>query len=165
MKVFLWTICAFTALIFIGALSTTHTPAGSTGYTYTSSASTYSAPPDPTHGATLEMGDWSIGGFGVVAIHTFKVTAASANGVSDMTVRCRYFGGSGTELGQQTHTLYERVPAGRTVRFPGVNVGFVPQGTKSAACTLIAARLDYTAAPPPPAEKKGSKAKKGEKRA
>ena len=72
------------------------------------------------------------------ALHTIELRFFNNNDllVKDLTVRCRYQGGSGTVIAYITRTVFEIVPPKKARTFT-VNFGFWPSQAKQVGCELV----------------------------
>lgn len=84
---------------------------------------------------TLDM-TWQKGGFNTVMLATFTVKSTLKYPVRDLRIRCIMSANSGTELSKIDHVIYDIVPPRSTKRFPGVNMGFIPNQASQASCVL-----------------------------
>jgi hypothetical protein len=75
---------------------------------------------------------WSKEGFDNVMMADFTVSNKSQFDVKDIEVVCRHYSPSGTEIDQNTRTIYESFPSGQTREIKKFNMGFLhSQATKS----------------------------------
>jgi hypothetical protein len=82
-------------------------------------------------------------------LSSIEVTNGSPWAVKDIEVTWIHYGMSGTELGRNTHTFYETIPAGKCGGFSVGNVGLPEQACKSKAfiSDFDFVRPDTTAGP------------------
>jgi hypothetical protein len=80
---------------------------------------------------------WGRGGFDNVMIATFTIGNKSDRPVKDFVMTCVHFAPSGTELGSNTETIYELVPAHGKKWIPDFNMGFISSQTEKARCTIL----------------------------
>jgi hypothetical protein len=59
--------------------------------------------------------------------------------LKDFIVECETIGASGTSLGKTRKTVFDKLPAGKSRTFKGINMGFVSNQSKKAGCEIIGA--------------------------
>lgn len=91
----------------------------------------------------LEITDnrWHLGGYGNVAIHSFTIKNTSDKDIKDIDVFVQYTSASGTKLSETDKTIYEIIPAGKSVSFTKVNMGFVDSQVEHAYASVVHARF------------------------
>lgn len=79
------------------------------------------------------------GGFGSVLLADFEIRNGLEHySASDIKVACDVVAKTGTRLKTVEHTIYERIPPGRSVRMNRVNLGFVdPQVSACEPCMVL----------------------------
>lgn len=60
--------------------------------------------------------------------------------VKDMAVHCRFSGKSGTEISSKAYVIFDVVAAGKTRKFPDLNLGSISDQVAKASCRIVAAR-------------------------
>lgn len=81
--------------------------------------------------------NWHRDGFDTVMIASFKITNASPWAIKNISVRCTHSGASGTEMDENTRTIYEVFPPHSARTISDFNMGFIsPQAENSSAAIL-----------------------------
>ena len=79
---------------------------------------------------------WSKDGFGSVMMGNFTIHNKSSHDVKDIEITCSHFGKSGTQIDQNTRTVFEIVKAGATRKVADVNMGFIHDQTSTSSCKI-----------------------------
>lgn len=80
---------------------------------------------------------WSKSGFGRVALVDFTLKNSSAQTVKDIVISCQHIGKSGTVVGTNIKTIFDRLDANRSKTFHDVNVGILPDQTDKTSCSVV----------------------------
>ncbi|HUZ71544.1 MAG TPA: hypothetical protein VMU87_01050, partial [Stellaceae bacterium] len=72
-----------------------------------------------------------------VASASFTLVNGSNRWVSDLTLFCEFFAPSGTELGDVSPVLYQRVAPGRSLHVTGFTLGRIDPQVATARCNII----------------------------
>jgi hypothetical protein len=88
----------------------------------------------------IEEFEWRKDGFGTVMVTSFVVHNAMPITVKDITVRCRAYGESGTELTRASRTVYKLFKPGKT-KVKDLNVGFIDGQARGARCEVAAMQM------------------------
>lgn len=84
---------------------------------------------------------WSRGRSDNSMIANFSIANRSKYSIKDTQVTCVHKNADGTELGRSTRTIYDVVPAKKTKRVKGFNMGPMPVETKSSLCHISDLRI------------------------
>jgi hypothetical protein len=68
-------------------------------------------------------------GFGTIDVSSFTIKNGSSHDIKDITVRCDYYGKSGTRIDRNMQTIYDTIKAGDTKRFDNIRMGVIPDQT------------------------------------
>lgn len=79
------------------------------------------------------------GGFGTVMQASFTINNQNGFAIKDVVVFCEARGNSGTVIQSFDKTLYEAVPARRTLTVRNVNLGIINEQVASYSCEVLAA--------------------------
>lgn len=85
---------------------------------------------------TIKNWSWKNGGFGAVMVADFTLRNENGFGVKDVLIKCETYGGSGTQIGEVSTTVYEIVAAHKEKTIRGLSVGFINSQAKSASCRI-----------------------------
>lgn len=79
---------------------------------------------------------WQRAGFGIVATADFTFANDNSVPIKDVTVSCRFYGASGTRLGDAEQTIYRTFPAQKSTAVAAVNLGFINSQSATASCDV-----------------------------
>jgi hypothetical protein len=94
-------------------------------------------PPPAWKQVTIAKYDLRKDGFGTVAIGDFTLQNDNSFAVKDVLLACTFYGASGTGLTERTVTIYETIPAKKSKRSKGINVGFIHQQAQTTSCRVV----------------------------
>lgn len=83
---------------------------------------------------------WRRIAFDTIMQADIEITNNNDFDVSDLEIRCAYSGKSGTNIDQNTYTIYDIVPAYSTKEFNDVDIGFVVPQATTAGCVIVNAK-------------------------
>lgn len=66
------------------------------------------------------------------------ITNSSDQDRKDPIIKCTFEGESGTIISVRRETLYRAIPAGKAVRFRGLDMGFRPEQSTTTTCGVLA---------------------------
>lgn len=95
---------------------------------------------NPVDRMDLHNNSWSSGGFGTVGLMNLTISNQNDFSVKDITIQCRFYGKSGTEVSTALHTIYDAIKPKSKKAFHGVNVGFINSQSARGGCTLLTAK-------------------------
>lgn len=84
---------------------------------------------------------WTLWGFWTVASHDITLKNTSDIDYKDITVVATYYSPSGTKLSSSVKTIYEVLPAGKTIIFRDINMGFVNDQVAKASVSVSDAEI------------------------
>jgi hypothetical protein len=79
---------------------------------------------------------WHKDEFGVVMLVDFSFNNRSPYDAKDISLTCRHFAPSGTEIDSNTRTIYEVIPAHDRKTVKDFNMGFIHSQVSSTICTI-----------------------------
>lgn len=85
---------------------------------------------------------WSAGGFGsIMIIDRLVVSNDAPFPIKDFTLHCVHQGHSGTDIDENTRTIFEIVPANGKKTLRNVNMGFIQSQVATSNCEITAAKI------------------------
>ncbi|MEA3036055.1 MAG: hypothetical protein QOH04_1820 [Sphingomonadales bacterium] len=94
---------------------------------------------DPKTALEVTDLDWSKGGFGAIMMVDATIKNHAAFPIKDFQLRCVHQGASGTDMDENTRTVYDIVPANGTRRIRDMNMGFMNSQVTSSRCEITGA--------------------------
>lgn len=80
--------------------------------------------------------EWHKGGFDTIMMADFVITNSSPWPVKDLTITCHHSANSGTQIDENTRTIYEIFPAHSTRLISNFNMGFISSQAQSSSAHL-----------------------------
>jgi len=71
---------------------------------------------------------------------SFTIENKNPFAIKDVQVTCHHFANSGTEIDQNTRTVFEIVPANGSKRIASFSMGFIHSQATKSACAAVAAK-------------------------
>jgi hypothetical protein len=93
----------------------------------------------PGFRVSISAQSWKTGGFDSIGLMSFTLKNGNDYQVKDISIVCTFYGNSGTELGERTHTLYEIIRPRDKRTFSSVNIGFIPSQSSRGGCGVVSA--------------------------
>jgi hypothetical protein len=96
-------------------------------------------PPSPREQALSMLKldyEWSKAGFDNVMIANFTITNPTSYMVKDVEITCTHYAASGTQIDENTRTIFEIVPAHGKKRVPKFNMGLIHSQARSSSCRI-----------------------------
>ena len=87
----------------------------------------------------MELQDfkWSKAGFETIFELSGKIQSSAPIDLKDIRIECDLFAASGTKVSTVRETLYQVVPAGKTLKFSELSMGFMgSQQVETARCGI-----------------------------
>jgi hypothetical protein len=104
-------------------------------------------PPSESHGTpavapktqrvTMTNFNWVKGGFDSVMMLDFTIRNDNDYAVKDFTIKCRHSSPSGTEIDQNSRTVYELIPAHGSRSWQRFNMGFIHSQVFQSSCKVV----------------------------
>ena len=91
------------------------------------------------HPADIKITNWYRGGFDNIFILNAVVTNKADFPIKDISIHCKVFSESNTELDEVAETVYKVIPAGKSISVHDLHMGFVDTQSQHANCQV----LDY----------------------
>lgn len=95
---------------------------------------------NPATAMSVKNFSWKKGGFGSVAIMDLTIANENNFAIKDVTVRCRLFASSGTELSTVVGTIYQIIQPKSTKTFADVNMGLIHSQSSRSNCGVETAK-------------------------
>lgn len=80
---------------------------------------------------------WVTGGFGSIMLLNLSIRNNQDYPVKDIVIRCTHYAPSGTQIDENTRTLYERISAHGTISEYKFNMGFVHSQADRSRCRVV----------------------------
>lgn len=95
------------------------------------------ARPNAQRDLVIKKASWEKGGFGAVGLHSFTVwNSSKTHDYKDVSFKFTYYGASESEVGSTEKVIYQKFPAGKTVKVKEINTGFVDQQAVTASISV-----------------------------
>jgi len=94
-----------------------------------------------TEGTKIVSFTWTKGGFDSIMMANFTIKNDSPYDIKDIKLRCRHSAPSGTEIDENTRTVYEIVKSHSTRSFRDINMGFIASQVARSGCTILDLKL------------------------
>jgi RNA polymerase subunit RPABC4/transcription elongation factor Spt4 len=122
-------------IIILGVIGSLVSSNGTTG---SSSSSTVPAqsPKEQTLSQVKLDYSWSKGGFDNVMLASFTITNPTSRPIKDVEITCTHFAASGTQIDENTRTIYQIVPAKGKKRIRDFNMGLIHSQASSSSCRI-----------------------------
>lgn len=93
---------------------------------------------NPENHVEVDM-DWRKGGFGSVALASFKIINSSLKTCKNPVLLVTFYSEDGTAISEKTHQIYLTVQPGKKSKTEEFNFGFVNTQVRRAGATLVSA--------------------------
>ena len=126
-------------LLGLGVLGQLISGAGGKSTTTNSSSSVQARPSEDELASKVTIKDfrWGTGGFGsVLVLSKIVIENKNAEPVKDFEIECIHRGPSGTVIDRNTKTLFEIVPANKSITLHDINMGFINSQAATSSCGI-----------------------------